>query len=458
MNINVWTNFSKRVNSTLQPTGGTQISVVLKENCSLENPVFIVSTPITDYTYVEAFGHYYFVSDIVNINATQSEIHCGLDPMATYKSEIGATSAYVVYDETANSDIQDSRLAVHATPTVTRATTSAYDNFSPTGSVIVTATGEDKTHVYSIGANDIQKLIPDVNTQIQAIFAQDWTPVDSFIDIYYGIISAIKQIVGSSRVADNITDIRWIPFSYTGSGGSGPIKVGCYTTTVTGYEMAFGVSRLHTYTASVNIPWQFSDWRNAEPYSQVYIRIPFVGVINIPASALKGNSSLSLFSSLDALTGDIAMDLYAGSQIIGSYGASTSAKIPIGNNAPSIGQIVNSFLSVPSMVAGKAQGIASGLSEAFTTAFNNSPQSVGGVSSAAAAGLNGNLECYVVTHGTVVAPSSVSSVMGTPAMAVKTLGNLSGYIQCSGASVSGSMHAGDREAINGMLNSGFFYE
>ena len=57
MNINVWTNFSKRVNSTLQPTGGTQISVVLKENCSLENPVFIVSTPITDYTYVEAFGH-----------------------------------------------------------------------------------------------------------------------------------------------------------------------------------------------------------------------------------------------------------------------------------------------------------------------------------------------------------------------------------------------------------------
>ena len=458
MNINVWTNFSKRVNSTLQPTGGTQITVVLKENCSLENPVFIVSTPITDYTYVEAFGHYYFVTDIVNINATQSEIHCGLDPMATYKSEIGATSAYVVYDETANSDIQDSRLAVHATPTVTRATASAYDNFSPTGSVIVTATGEDKTHVYSINANDVEKLIPDVNTQVANIFAQDWTPTDSLLDIYYGIISAIKQIVGSSRVADNITDIRWIPFSYTGSAGTDTIKAGCYDTQVTGYKLAFGVSRLHTYTASVNIPWQFSDWRNAEPYSQVYLRIPFVGVINLPASSLKGLSSLSLFSSLDALTGDISMDLYAGSQIVGSYGASTSAKIPIGNNAPSIGQIANSFLSVPTMIAGKAHGIMSGLSEAFTTAFNNAPQSVGGVSSASSAGLNGNLECYVITHGTTIAPSSVASVMGTPTMAVKTLGNLSGYIQCSGASVSGSMHAGDREVINGMLNGGFFYE
>ena len=40
MNITYYTNFSKRINSTKQPTGGTTISCRLKAPCSVERPVF----------------------------------------------------------------------------------------------------------------------------------------------------------------------------------------------------------------------------------------------------------------------------------------------------------------------------------------------------------------------------------------------------------------------------------
>ena len=48
-----------------------------------------------DYTYVEAFGHYYFVTDIVNLDGHRSEVHCTMDPMATYKAGILAYTAFV---------------------------------------------------------------------------------------------------------------------------------------------------------------------------------------------------------------------------------------------------------------------------------------------------------------------------------------------------------------------------
>ena len=44
MNIKVWSNFSKRKNSTKQPTGGSTITVTLKDQCSILSPVFILST------------------------------------------------------------------------------------------------------------------------------------------------------------------------------------------------------------------------------------------------------------------------------------------------------------------------------------------------------------------------------------------------------------------------------
>ena len=65
MNIKIWTSFIKRTNSTKQPTGGTDKTVVLKRDCTIDAPSFILNEPVSNITYVQAFGNYYFVHDII---------------------------------------------------------------------------------------------------------------------------------------------------------------------------------------------------------------------------------------------------------------------------------------------------------------------------------------------------------------------------------------------------------
>ena len=95
MVIKVFTDFTKRKNSTRQPAGGQDINCVLKEDTSILRPVFILNTPVANYTYVQAFRNYYFVSDVVNLDANRCEVHCVLDVLATYKADIAAYPAFV---------------------------------------------------------------------------------------------------------------------------------------------------------------------------------------------------------------------------------------------------------------------------------------------------------------------------------------------------------------------------
>ncbi len=453
MNITVWSDFSKRNNETLQPVGGQSIDVKLKDNCSIENPIFLLSTGggMPDYTYAAAFGHYYFVNDIISVNASMAEIHCKQDSLATYKSEIGSTSAFILYDTTANNEIPDARLASKATPTIQSNSTLFFSNFSLQGTVVCTIAGEEQSTAYAISPVQVHNLIPNAKAQIEGLFPGKGADInDTFFDT---IIAAVVQIISSGTLASNIQDVRWLPFTISG-GTPEVIKNGQYVTGIGGEPISFQATRVVTDTVTVSIPWQFTDWRNTEPYTQVYVKIPFVGFVNIPASTLKGKTSLSLFSSLDKITGDMAMELRAGGDIIATYGASTAAKIALGNSSQNIGNIVNSILQ-----AGGAalRADVSGVFSNMAQAYQPLTMCVGGVSSAAAVGLGGQFEVLTVCHDTTVEPASVSSAMGTPAMAVKTIGSLSGYVQCQNASVRGNMRSEDRSEINGYLNSGFFY-
>ena len=90
--------FSKRKNSTKQPaTLSDQRTVTLKENCSQDHPVFICSGNNFNYNYCMWDSKYYFIEETVSLANNEIEIRCVLDPLATYKSEILASTQYVCY-------------------------------------------------------------------------------------------------------------------------------------------------------------------------------------------------------------------------------------------------------------------------------------------------------------------------------------------------------------------------
>ena len=456
MNIILYDGFSKRKNSTKRPSGGSSVDVKLKENTSIENPSFILSTPISGATYVHVpeWGEYYFVTDCVNLNAGQCELKCECDPMANLKDAIAGTSAFILYDTSSNTEIPDSRLATKTTPTLKQNSKSFFGNFSLQGSIIVTIAGEEQCQSYVLASPvSMHYLIPNAKAQIESLFPAKGADInDTFFDTF---IAGVVQIISSGNLGSNIQDIRWIPFTVTGSGTVEIIKNGQYDTGVGADPISQGATRVVTDTVTISIPWQFTDWRNAEPYTQVYVKIPFVGLVNIPASSLKGKSSLQLFTSLDKITGDIAMELTCDGKVIGTYGASTAAKIAIGNSSQNIGNIFNSLIQAVG-AAGRLDigGVITNAANMYTPLT----MTVGGVSSAASVGLGGMLEVYTVCHDTTVDPSSVSGAIGTPAMERKTLGSLSGYIQCQNASVNANCRASEREVVDGYLNSGFFFE
>ena len=137
-------NFAKRANSTKQPTGlsGTDWSVVLKEKTSYDQPVFLLtSNSQPEFNYLQWRSWYYFVTGISYVRNDLYEVSCDLDVLATYKTAIGATSAFVLYDTAANTEITDRRLSMKTTATVSSNTTES-DIFEGNSCVVLGITGK----------------------------------------------------------------------------------------------------------------------------------------------------------------------------------------------------------------------------------------------------------------------------------------------------------------------------
>lgn len=453
MIINVWKNYSKRKNSTARPSVGLAQSkqVNLKENCSVESPVFLLQGIDTDINYVQAFGHYYFVTDITILSNDIMQINCSQDVLATYYNEIKNSSQYVLYDTTPNIEIIDRRLN-QFTSCATRSNSVAFrDDVTPnSGAYILTLTGEAGVGVYSVTRQVLDYIYPDISTAFDA-YIQGTDPFDA-------IKAGFMQLVSSGNLPENIKDVRWIPFTVQGDTLVSPLKVGKYEILRDGTPIGARRidSRLISYTAQVSIPWQHSDWRNCEPYTTLTLYIPFVGVVSYPSSQLQGKTYLQIKSCLDAYTGDISIEVYAGSDyIIGSYGATTGVSMYVGGLSHSPMSIIGGATSA---TIGAIAGNLPAMAEGITTAFSPYDSTVGGISGASGAGMHMNILCTTYCHNTTDEPSDVSAFMGTPTFAYKSLSGLTGYVQCSNASVRLAGREGDTDAVNSFLDSGIYLE
>ena len=99
MQIKVYTGFSKRKNSTKQPTGGTTVTVALKYPVDKVSPSFDVAVAHagSNYVYVSDWGRYYFVTGVTYQTNAIVTLKCASDPMASAKSNIGAVNAPVEF-------------------------------------------------------------------------------------------------------------------------------------------------------------------------------------------------------------------------------------------------------------------------------------------------------------------------------------------------------------------------
>lgn len=467
---------AKRTNSTLVPaTPIESAQVVLKDGCSLLDPVLTLQHAGAPYwSHFAMEGRYYKITDIRNIRNNIWEVSGTVDVLASWKSEILATSAFVAYDTTANTEITDRRLSVKTTTSRIDSAGNAFDMIGKGLSVVINTVGETACATYVLSMSAAAGLLDTLGTWRDDLMPDvdpDDPPEDWLEKIADSITKGFRQFISSGSAADCIKSAFIIPVAVSDiSGTNEEIMLGAFETGVYGKRRT---SRGIQDAAYVSIPWQASDWRRNAPYHEVYLYIPFVGVVSYPASALIGASGLYVNVAFDETAGDAlvtvaASALSAGSanHVIGQYSTNIAANFAIGasNITPrQLGTAIAATAGVigASLVTGGAAAVAAGTAgiAGELNSVTPIPSSVGGAGGGAVLALFGYApRCMTIFHDTVVAPSSVSAIIGTPTNAVKSLAGLTGYVETRNASVSGAMTERERLEINRYLDGGIYIE
>ena len=97
MELTAYRFFNKRKNSTKRPAGGSVRNVVLLDDVSLYSPVFECNYWDYNDNYCKWSGRYYYVVDVVCKRRDVFDVHCEIDPLATWKDDIKGTNAFVTF-------------------------------------------------------------------------------------------------------------------------------------------------------------------------------------------------------------------------------------------------------------------------------------------------------------------------------------------------------------------------
>ena len=483
-------NFSKRRKSTKVPldTSGTTFSVHLKQPTSYDRPVFTLSSGSFNYNYCKFEGQYYFIDDKTSLRNDLWEITCVKDVFATYRTEILASSAYVLYDNQGNSEIVDNRLAIETSRTLDDNAVAFPNVDTSIGRYVLSVVGEDSTNSwvlpYRFGPGPIvdSTFSAGVQNKIDATLpgftdtATDYTQaLKQQNDLIANIaewwdetwIKTGTQVLSSGNALNCIRNCIWLPFTWSTSGNADLIKLGNFDTGYSGTKVGTvsDPAVIQLPQTSVNIPWQFTDWRRNAPYTQVYLYIPFIGVIQLPAASLTGQAAITIQAALNVISGDLCVNVTNDRQILGSYGANVAVPVPLGTSNITPRQLLNTLIGGLTGAAAAGVGAVTvgaaalaGVASAAVANISGQPTCIGGLSSGAAVGLSTNIICFTICHDTVVSPASVAPVIGLPSFSVKTLSTLSGYVQTAEFSLDAAAEAQDLEEVNAGMNSGVWIE
>ena len=518
----------KRYKSTANPPQAAFYSdCVFKDPTSLINPVIILNfsgKPAVNYFSID--NRYYWITDIITLNNNRWEIHGTVDVLSTYSKHIKNTHAFVLYDSTANTEIPDNRLGIKTTPTIQSNTGVMPWSFaSGNGTYFVAIEGDGDlvdrgmadgaTGIYITDMASIQKIGLDFdgtdvwdsfNTAMTTPFPANiklqttWGNINSSKDIFdaiedslnggdiagvigygligwmllpwtfwTGIIGTIKGLITGADALKHVKSAYWLPFEFTGTGiQKNKIAIGSYIDQI-GTSKRISDPIKDTY-AAVTIPWQYSDWRNVQN-TEIQVYIPLIGVIKIPASAVRGESVITIKCSINLFSGQFSVRLECGGVDLGTFGTNTMMPILIGDSNPDIPAITNTVVAGAALAAGAATGTAAltaGAAGAFIQSGLSSIEplstTVGGIGGGCGNSLGTSIVCTTICHNTSQTPSSLLSVIGTPTNKLKLL-NGTGYCQTMNAQLNCNSQSNEPEPtqteidlINSLLDSGIYLE
>ncbi len=339
-------NFSKRINSTKQISGGgTTIQCEMVAQSSIISPTVmvnygLVNAPVNfNYAYIPEFKRYYFIEDWT----FKDGIWYGQfneDVLATWKNEISSQDLYIARASTTfDTNVPDTFYPSKSSPTtiVNTARSPFTTKTTSSGTFILgvmngAQTGNNTAYgaitYYFCYAETIRELC---NKLFDATL--DYTEIDfDSLEELTGITSDLLKTLFNPM--QYITSCLFVPLPLDIEGGES-MKVGFWDSGVTGY--GYNISQPYEFQHSLAVPKhpQLSrgQWLQMSPYSVYTLTIPAIGQFAIDSNDLQGENQLTIDYKLDLISGECAVQISNSRGIIKHVSAPVGVNVAIGGMA-----------------------------------------------------------------------------------------------------------------------------
>lgn len=459
-------------NSTKTKEGGASRECLLKKDTGVVRPIIEIkgeNMSMFNYAFIPDFHRYYYIVEWTSLNAHMWQAQLEVDVLATYREHILASYAFVQYAESDyDTMIPDSRL-----PVSDRFTGVSYSYpfgaYDAGGSFVLSIASST-----SSGNRGMAQVVSMSKADMRALAAK------------LGDRSFIKEVSESfAQPLDMVLSAIWLPVAPSSVGGS-PIRLGDFDTGVSGGIV--GDTRHGEEIITFDWPHKailpdgsetFADYRNVEPYSEYSIRLPGVGLVQLPSSSLIGDGSrpcrITVWYDIDYVTGDVAYKLVRAGDTTEFLICSGQLghPVPIFNSNYNVSGALTSLISGGASIAATVGGIVTGnplmaiggFGGAMTSAINGTLKAnqsqytiAGRLGSQAANSINNAIEVLVRSYETSDTVSNAAPVIGAPCFKRKKLGDLSGYVKCSGVRIECNATAEEFRMLSDYLEASANYQ
>lgn len=464
--------FAKRENSTKQPTltDGKSVSVQLKDETDVTSPTLIlnitnsqgqlVQPTIYNYVYIPLFLRYYYIVDWSYINGAW-ECRCNVDVLASFKTGIGNTSAYVERSAyTNNGNIID--MLYPATTDVVISSPTVSHNWrgvAPSGGAYILGVinNQNSNHIGAVTYYAMDGA--GLNSLFAYLFGNNIYQAGSITeigeDLFKSLFNPFQYIVSC----------LWLP-GYPSSYGSntGNVIVGYWTTNVSAYLVS-AITEARYVTAQVPNHPQLSRgaYLNYAPYTKITLYCPPFGAIPIDPYYTRVGHYLYAKTLVDVATGEAVINVSFRANTSDTWNNKVCATKTARMGVPiQIAQVLSDYTgSVNSVLGGLSSGsilgaISGVLGGAVESAIATQTPQV------STSGSNGSFNTFTDEPALVVEHYKIADEdnadLGRPLMSTRTLSSIPGFIKCAEAHFSGNCFENERAKIDNYLVSGFFYE
>lgn len=400
--VEMW-KINKRRNSTKVPTSGALVTCdcMWKEPVDLLTPVIDVAIDhgtaapdddkIMQCNYAKIYKRYYWITHVENLCLNHWRIYMEVDPLASWKSQITSTKAFVMYSQNAGQGgLVDTRL-----PRQTNGTSKSWyaafpGQYNSTGWRVLGVQGYGAINYFAFISQDtINDLLDNTDDWLKDLIRvvydsgindESWGTgavtdpgegeatflklitqglrelkicvYDGLQSISRAVVAGMRTLISTGRIGDSIISAMYFPFDISAwlHQGSKQVYLGQYPSKISALVVP---QEPKEFTVTIDVTSE--SW-----FDEVYLRrsgyciwslyVPFLGRIAIPNEIMGPNRRVTCRLSINLTSGIMRIKVSVGNQsnalgeCIGEFSTQVGFPYAVGTHSSDISGAVNNIL------------------------------------------------------------------------------------------------------------------